>query len=226
MGCCHSKQEIISPLEKIKTPSQIDLKETFSRYVEILLQDYEKTITEKIIPSRPRTMHEFDKIIKSSIQITFQKYKEMTVNYSSKEDVQKEIKNYRLFLISKCKSKEGYFRFLNNYHSFEFVYQLKKHIIQELNDGKLTVTECVSQYKNLAKGSYVLEGLQDLHDAIELPVEKRLEYIINKKNAIRQELEDNRNQLLRIYSNVNFPCLNDEIPSTTISFFSYKNENI
>ncbi|OMJ90618.1 hypothetical protein SteCoe_7017 [Stentor coeruleus] len=198
MGSCRSKEEIISPLDKIKTPSQIILKETLSGYVEILLQDYEKILTQKIVPSNPQTMHEFDKIIKFTIQKALQKYKDMTINFSSKEDVQEEIKNYRLYLISKCKLKEGYFRFINNYHSFEFVYELKKNLIQELNDEKLTVTECVSEYKKLAKGSYLLEGLQDLHDAVELPLEKRLKFITNKANTIRQELEDNRNQLLRI----------------------------
>ncbi|OMJ70764.1 hypothetical protein SteCoe_31185 [Stentor coeruleus] len=220
MGCCHSNQKIISPLDKIKTPSQILLKETLSKYVELLLQDYEKAIIEKIVPSKPLTMHEFDKIIKSSTQKAFQKYKDMTVNFSNKETVQEEINYYRLYLISKCKSKEGYFRFLSNFHSFEFVYQLMKHLIQELNDEKLTITECVSHYKKLAKGSIILEGLQNLYDAIELPTEKRLEFIINKTNAVRKELEDSRNQLLRIYSNANFPCTNEEIPSTTISFFT------
>ncbi|OMJ70331.1 hypothetical protein SteCoe_31703 [Stentor coeruleus] len=220
MGCCSNKQEIISPMNKTKDPSQEELKETLLSYVNIFLEDYEKLIKKKIIPNRPRAMHEFDKIVKHSINTIFQKYKEITATYSKKEYIQSEIKKYSLYLISKCKSREGYYRFINNLYSFEYANHLKKHLIQELNNSNITSEACINQYNKLAKGSYVIEGLQDLYDVLELPAEKRLNFLNDKASKIKQELEDDRKQLIRIFDNIDLPLVSEEITSTNISYFN------
>lgn len=220
MGCCSNKQEIISPINKLKDSDQEELKVALSSFVNILLEDYEKLIKNKIIPNRPRTMHEFDKIIKHSTNTIFQKYKEITATYSKKDYIQSEVKKYSIFLLSKCNSREGYYRFINNFYSFEYAHHLKKHLIQELNNSNITSEACINQYTKLAKGSYVIEGLQDLYDALELPAEMRLSFLNDKTNAIKKGLEEDRKQLISIYDNIDLPLINEEIPSTSISYFN------
>ena len=150
---------------------------------------------EKMIPKTPKNNYEIDKIINISISQIMTAFKESISTFPVSELLKSEIKKSEFLLFSKIKAKEGFFRFLNNFYSFEYIFQLEKFLIRELSLNKMNDSQCIQAYTKLAKGNFVLEGLQIIHDILSCSAEQRLEFLQKKAEITIRELEEHRNEL-------------------------------
>jgi hypothetical protein len=220
MGCCHYKDEIKIPSIKPNTISTETVREKFTYFLDVFINDYQSWVLEKITPEKPRSMHEFEKIIKHSLQTAVKRFQEFTSTYPDTESIRSESKKFQMFLISKCKSKQAYFRFLNNCYSFEYIYSLEKHILSQLSRTSMSVEDCVSTYMMLARGSYTLEGLEILYELVKIPEHNRNTFLDAKALTIRSDMQKVREQLIKLDTSSSMPLISDDFRSTTISFLN------
>ena len=219
MGCCAQRHQIITPLTLDQLSKISSVRESILYYSDVFISDFEKLLFDKIIPTKPRSMHEFDNIFNYCIKTIAKNYNDYTsTSYSNDPFIVTEVRKCKSFLISKCKSKEGYFRLLNNIYSFEFIFQLEKFLIEKLNKQLITEEICIGEYNKFARGSYTLQGLEDIYEAFLIDGHKRIKFLEEKALIIRKELKEFREQLISAENYKEIPGIKEEIPSTTISF--------
>lgn len=218
MGCCKSKGEVIIPITKEEKQNSTDIKGTLAFYTSIFMEDFEKILLEKITPEKPKSMHEFSKAINFGIKVVCENFNSYTSHFAKDSATQSELQKYKLFIVSKCKSKEGYFNFLNSFYSFDFIYQLEKHLVEGVMNEKLSIGQCIIEFNRLAKGCFMLEGLDDLHTVLSLPDSEKFEFIEQKATEIKKELQNFKEQLLLAENALIVLNLRETLTSTPISF--------
>lgn len=202
MGCCHSIEKVESSLLKNK----IDLdKYPKEEVIEILKQivnesskSYEDILEIKINPKRPLNLSEFEQIVRYSVTTEIQNFTNKFQKIPEKPEILTEYKKFRIFLSSKCSAKEGYFRNLNDYYSSDYVTALISEIIHEFFEGKISYEDGINKYQRLARGSYVISGLQGLHNLLKQPsLESAVEQLNNEVSIIKETLSLHKKELER-----------------------------
>ena len=225
MGCCAHKDEIILPFSKEAQILSLEVRKKLYCYTNELIDDFEKILLEKINQNKPRSVHEFNKVIQYAIQSVLRIFKQHIASFDPDPITQYEINKYKLFIISKCKSKQGHFSFLNSYYSLAYTYQLQSFLIKKLNNHAINSEECIAEYKKLAKGCFVFESIQDLHEIILLDSSERMQLLEQRTESIRNELKEFRNQLMLAENYVDVVNFNEDIRSTAISFLGVAEES-
>lgn len=96
------------------------------------------------------------------------------------------------FFILKSKAVEGYFFYLNDLNSLKLVHDLKVEIFEELCQGNASGLDVNARYYKRAKGSFILQGQQELADVIGFDRKTGLE-------RIYLQYEENILKIKRIY---------------------------
>jgi hypothetical protein len=112
-------------------------------------------------PKNPQDTYRFSLLFKSE---TEKSVRRLRVSLQSLFDFTPE-KNTSLEKLfhSCCRAKEGYFRYINSMHSVLFLHSLKAELIQDdLAKQGVSAEEALKRYLKRAKGSYALQGLQEL----------------------------------------------------------------
>ena len=210
MGCCHTIEKVESSLLK----SKIDLdKHPKEEVIEILKQivnesskAYEDILEIKINPQRPLNLSEFDQIVRYSLASEIQNFNKKFLKIPEKQENLTEFKKFRIYLTSKCSAKEGYYRNRNDYYSSDFVAGLKFEIIHEYFEGMISYEDGIKKYQRLAKGSYVISGLQGLYDLLNQPsLESAIKALNDEVSVIKENLSLNKKELERVSRKALFP---------------------
>lgn len=201
MGCCHAvevKCSALKPQLILDSYSKSEASEIIEKYVESSIGSYEKAIMNKINPKRPLNLIEFEKSLKTSLTTELNNFDEQLGKIPENPEILSVYKKYKAYLVSKCTSREGHFRYLNNSYSFKLVFDIRKEILTEFFDNKITFDEAINKYKRLARGTYVIYGLQKLYDHIKIGNKEEMLKIMDEDAAsVIQTLEDNKVQLER-----------------------------
>ena len=169
-----------------------------SRFVDEEFSNFESSLLEKIIPKKPRGAVEFEQIFQNITRNSYQNYLRHFSPAPKLPKNLKEYEQYKVYLLSKCRSKEGHYRCLNDLYSFEHNYSLKHYIIKEFSTRLLTQEEAISLYRKLAKGTFIIEGLQDVYDFLKLRDKGEMkEFVERKADEVKGIIEENRKQLER-----------------------------
>ena len=187
MGCCQGKQVIITPLEKSQLLSSLSLRENLLILAEELFQEFESLSRSKL--SCPRSLPEINQILRHTISLILKKFEEKTSKYNN-ESNEKLISIYKFYLLSKCKSAEGPLRNKNDIQSFEHLTYLKHELFELYDQGKLSSQELLEMFQKFSKGTFLLRGLNEIHELINLSQEER-------KSRMKLQEENDRNQLAR-----------------------------
>lgn len=112
----------------------------------------------------PITSLELKKLItiKSELFKEVLKKKLESLKYS-----QDHINRLTKFFLLKSKAIEGYFFYFNDLNSLKLIHDLKVEIFEEMCDGNLNSLDINRRYYKKAKGSFVLQGYQELIDLVE-----------------------------------------------------------
>jgi hypothetical protein len=202
MGCCQSIAKVESSLLKNQTDldklPKDEAIQTLKHSVSQSVKDFENALHIKITPKRPLSLSEFEQTIKYSIQSELQRFDLKFFKIPENLEILAEYKKYRSYLLSKCSSKEGYFRNLNDFYSSELVSTLSSEIIQEFFDGKFEFQDALNKYQRLARGSYVISGLQNLHGFLQMESSHQaLEKLRLEMDEVEKVLEINKKELER-----------------------------
>lgn len=221
MGICRSTNKIVV----VQNPDSCDLDLMFydnplvalASFVEKENQKFEERLLGKITPNKPRGIVEFDHIFRKIVQISFQHFLNHFIPLPKLPNVVKDYNQFKVYLLSKCKAREGHFRCLNDYFSFEHNYNLKMHLIKDFSTELLTQIEVLEKYRKLAKGTFIIEGLQDMYEVMKFTDIKAMKGFIDEKaKQIRIMLEDNRKQLDRAERKAIIPIRVEMSPSLSI----------
>ena len=202
MGCCSSISKTII-VQKINTCSldALQLENPVSlilKFVDEEFINFESKLLEKIIPTKPRGAVEFERLFQHQICISSQRYMRYFSPVPKISNNLKEYEQYRIYFLSKCRSKEGSYRCLNDFYSFEHNYTLKHHLIKEISSKLLAHEEVITLYIKLAKGTFIIEGLQDVYDFLKLAeISQMKRFVEIKANEVKMIIEANRKQLER-----------------------------
>ena len=212
MGCSHNRQEIVTPLNN--PPFQ--LRSALYTIVQSLSKEFEDTLVEKLVVSEPRSIQEFNKLINFTLQDKLKKFELQTEEYTNQKPFQSQSSFFKNYLISKCKSKEGYYRNLNDINSVEFTSRLRRNLLEQLNKGSINEVQCLELFSKWAKGTYVFKGLSDIHQLLPLDVQERERYLCEEEEKEKRDLEENRARLMLV-GKKRFSGFSDEIQSTAMS---------
>ncbi|OMJ66690.1 hypothetical protein SteCoe_36382 [Stentor coeruleus] len=203
MGCCNASEKVVSSqlkegLDLDQLDSEKALEEITERVIKAL-KDFEQKVLKRITPEKPRGTIEFEQIIRYSLQETYKNFEAQFLQEPKSQEIKVEYKKYRLYLLSKCKSKEAYFRYLNDCYSFEQNLSLKNLIVNRFCSKQIDYIQAIETYQKMARGTYTIEGLEDVHEMLQLEdKESMLKKIEIKSEEIKKGLEENRIQLERI----------------------------
>lgn len=210
MGCCNASEKVVSSqLKEGLDLDKLDSEKAFGEITERVfkaLKEFEQKILKRITPEKPRGLIEFEQIIRYSIQEIYKNFESQFPQEPKSPQIKAEYKKYRLYLLSKCKSKEAYFRYLNDSYSFKHNLSLKTFIVNSFCSKQINHIQAIETYQKMARGTYIIEGLQDMHEILRLEdKETMLNKIEIKSEEIRKGLEENRIQLERIECRPLFP---------------------
>jgi hypothetical protein len=171
---------------------QIESEKYFELFKEDLLRGYIKNL--------PVCSTELKKIF----TVKLEEFKQVIVSDMKKngKDLKMTAQIFRFFEI-KCRAIEGYFCYLNDYTSLQKVHQAKVFALKEWMEKEDKDEEfwgrIKSSYYKLAKGSYQLQGYQELlitfemdKDVVEDEIQKQYEENIYKLKAMFQPLFDTK----------------------------------
>lgn len=212
MGCTQNRQGIILP----DTNSISQLRLSLNSMISSLSKDFEDSLLEKLVLCHPLSIQEFNKTMQYFIQETVKRFEMQVQEDSTLKPFQSKVYLFKNYLISKCQSKEGYFRNLNDTNSVESISRLRRNLLEQLNKGTITETQCIEMYSKWAKGTFMLKGLNDMHQLVALNEDEREKYLSDEERKEINELNENKLRLLEI-SKANSTFLLDEIESTAIS---------
>lgn len=202
MGCCNAVEQVkISPLKSqlvLDSYSKTEASEIIEKLVDSSINSYEKAIMAKITPKRPLNLIEFEKSLKTSLTTELNNFDEQIGKIPETPEIFSIYSKYKIYLMSKCKSREGYFRYLNNLYSFQLIFNIRQEILTDFFDRKTSYEETINRYKKQARGTYVIYGLQKLYDHIKIGNKEEVFKLMDEDAAVvYQTLEDNRVQLER-----------------------------
>ena len=212
MGCSHNRQEIIIP----KNHPPFHLRSTLFSIVQSLSKEFEDSLLEKLVLDEPRSIQEFNKLICSTLQDKLKKFDKQIEEFTGQKPFRSESSFFQNYLISKCKSKEGYYRNLNDFNSVQFIGRLRRNLMEQLNKGSIDQVQCLEMFSHWAKGTYVLKGLSDMHQLLALDEKGRDQYLCNEEEKEKNDLDEDKARLMDM-SRKRFADLPDEIPSTAMS---------
>ena len=205
MGCCHHTQRIINP-GPIRRPSAITLlKDNLSNITDTLLQEYETNLSERINPDQPRTLAEFNQITNSQIEKLLSKYDLVTKDLHKNILNTSHIKFYKNYLFSKCKAKEGLFSNLNSLNSCKYIFKLIETLLNKIQEGCIDEKLSTEAFLKLAKGAYMIRGLQVYHNLLEINLNERMKLLKTLEDNENQKLIEDRNQLIGLFKDSLLP---------------------
>lgn len=138
----------------------------FDRLISEVGEKFDNAVLLKMSSEKPQDFSKFNRMIKLQIDKAEQ---ELVGKLSGivKKDCQKVV-GLRKFLVSTCKAKEGYFRYLNCIHSLRYMHLLKLQLIEDAVSCKSTDTEVLGIYMKSAKGCYSMQGFLELEGLLKL----------------------------------------------------------
>lgn len=214
MGCCQGKQVIITPLEKSQLLSTLSLREKLLILSEELFQEFESLSGSKL--SIPRSLPEINQIIRQTLSSILKRFDEKTSKFKN-ESSEKLISIYKFYLISKCKSAEGPLRNKNDVKSFEHLTSLKHELFDLYDQGKISSQELIEMFQKLSKGTFVLRGLNEIYEFINLSQEeRRLKMKIQEENDWNQLVND-QEELAKASQKIFIPLIELENVSNNLN---------
>ena len=202
MGCCNTTEQVkcsnLKPQLDLDNLSKSEASVMIEQLVNSSINSFELSVNKKVIPKRPLNLIEFEQVLKLTLNTEIINFDNQIGKIPERFEILAEYKKFKHYLISKCKSREGFFRYLNNFYSFKLVCDIKREIISDFQDGKLTFEEGISKYKRSARGTFIIYGLQTLYELLKIENKDEVLKIMNKNaERIFEKLEDNRIQLER-----------------------------
>ena len=205
MGCCHNNQKIINPGPNRRPSAFALLKENLSSITELLLQEYENHLSERINPDQPRTFAEFNQITNNLIERTLSKYDLLTKDLNKNILNISQIKFYKHYLNSKCKAKESLFSNQNSFNSFKYIFKLIETLLSKLQEGCIDEKQSTEAFLKLAKGAYMIRGLQVYHNLLGIGFGERMKLLKTLEDNENQILVEEKNQLIGLYKDSLLP---------------------
>ena len=205
MGCCHNNQKIINPGPIRRSSAFASLKESLSNITELLLQEYKNHLSERINPDQPRTFAEFNQITNNIIERTLSKYDLLTKDLNKNILNISQIKFYKHYLSSKCKATESLFSHQNSFNSFTYIFKLIETLLSKIQEGCLDEEESTKAFLKLAKGAYMIRGLQVYHNLLGISASERMKLLKTLEDNENQILVEEKNQLIGLYKDSLLP---------------------
>jgi hypothetical protein len=200
MGSCKSSQRAITPCNNLEC--DLDTSEPFEasaivkNAIRPLVTILDNKLLEKITPTSPITSEEFEKLYRTYTKEICNRYAKQ---FEPKSGSEKELKIYkisRMYLISKWKSQEGYFRLLNEFYSFQHNYSLKISIIKEFWNRRDNISLIMYEYQKKAKGTYFYQGLQEICKINEFDSrDQMVEFISRNADNMKKELNQSLKEI-------------------------------
>lgn len=212
MGCTQNRQGIILP----DSSHFSQLRPIINSIISSLTKDFENSLLEKLVLGHPLSIQEFNKIIQIHIQETVNKFEMQVKGDADLKPFQSQVYLFKKYLISKCKSKEGYYRNLNDTNSAQLIARLRRTLLEQFNKGSISQEQCLEMYSKWAKGTFVLKGLNDMHQLMALKEDEREKYLSDEEDKENNELNENKLRLIEV-AKANSTFLLDEIESTAMS---------
>jgi hypothetical protein len=205
MGCCQHSNGIIKP-GPIKRPSLLSgLKEKLSEITENLLKEYEDHLLQRVTPDQPRTLAEFSQISSKTMEKVTKEYDEETKDLAKNLLYISQIKFYKHYLSSKCKAKEGLLSNENSLNSFRYIFKLIETLLNKIEQGIIDDKQSVEAFTKLAKGAYMIKGLQIYHNLLGVNSNERKKLLKALQENENSRLIDDRNQLVGLYKDSLIP---------------------
>lgn len=177
--CATVEPEIDSALTQSKTT---EFDSVFKVFKEDLL-----TICLGLIPTSSLELKKY-------ISITTENYKEMLKNKLESLKYSQTHNNRIIGLFAlKSKAIEGYFFYLNDLNSLRVVHDTKVEVFNEFFCGTRNISELTTTYYKKAKGSFLLQGLQEMLSLVS-------EDQVSGFEMIGIQYEENMHKLNQIYS--------------------------
>ena len=205
MGCCHHNQRIINPGPIRRSSGLSLLKENLSNITDSLLKEYESNLSERINPDQPRTLAEFNHITNSQIEKLVTKYDLLTKDLPKNILNTSHIKFYKNYLSSKCKAKEGLFSNLNSLNSCKYIFKLIETLLSKIQEGCIDEKQSIESFLKLAKGAYMIRGLQVYHNLLGINLNERMKLLKTLEDNENQKLIEDRNQLIGLFKDSLLP---------------------
>lgn len=190
MGCCQNNGKIITPPIHPRPSQLVQLKSKLLAIVQSQVEVFETSIQQKITTNKPKNSIEFIDLINKSIKKSIKNYEESTNNSNALLSHMNQIKFFKFYLISKCKSKEGFYRNQNNYFSFKYIFNLIRFLLTKIKNEGLSKESSLEMYSKMAKGTYMIKGLDHFNTLLTL--EDR------EKEMLLQKIEKNEMEKLSL----------------------------
>lgn len=202
MGCCNTTEQVrcstLKPQLDLDAYSKAEASEMINQLVNSSINSFDLAFNRKVSPKRPLNLIEFEQVLKSTLNTEINNFDQLIGKIPENPEILAEYKKLKLYLISKCRSREGYFRYLNNSYSFKLVSDIKHDILSDFFEGKLSFDEGISKYKRFARGTFIIFGLQTLYELMSIENKDEAFKIMNQNaEKIFDKLEDNKIQLER-----------------------------
>lgn len=182
MGCANIRKSstVFSPRVSIINPySDLD-------------SDFEDDIFASITSEKPLDMLQFNVMFRLKMEKAKLSFISIYANghgdlYGINE------RKLKLYLL-KCKAKEGYFRHFNNLNSLFFLHNLKLELINKnYAENKMGVVDVMKKYMKRIKGSYMLQGYNELEYVLKYgKTRTKMNILVFQQTIVeKNELENN-----------------------------------
>lgn len=196
MGCIHQKPRAISPSVYRNSSLFVDIKEHLSIQIEAIADDFERFIQQKINPSNPKALAEFDEMIKQGIRRSKLRFDEITEKYKEIHECKSHVSFFRAYLKSSCKSKIGIFRNQNNINSCNYLFSLAFEILERLEKQEIDEKEALECFSKQIRGAFRIKGIHIFHSLIALQPIDRKKFLKSMQEFELEKLEVQKEQLL------------------------------
>lgn len=200
MGCCHQNVRILTPPINLVSNYLTNEKLTLTKLVQIQVENFEKLVQTKIKPNKPKTATEISGVIELSMRKVVQDFENSVKYYNNEAQIENLIKTFKLYLVSKCKSKEGFFRNQNDYFSFKYIFNLIKFLLGKMKSEGFSVKDSIELYSKLARGAYMIMGLNEYNILLGLSDEEKEEYLKKLEEIEIEKLGLEKSELIDVAS--------------------------
>lgn len=208
MGVCSCKGRIGEKQREIfvsvyeKGRSKVIMQE-----VDLMFEEFKEDLLCEVINNFPCSSTELDRKIGDCYKKNTEKFvAECAKKIPSMVDARRATKFFQI----KCKSQEGYMRYFNDYYSLKVVHEIKSKLIDSFISKNIGKAEILNLYYKQAKGTYFLQGFEELHEVFS-------QDILFMQTTLDNQYTINLEKLQLIYSDIALSKIIDlEIYNKTI----------